>query len=71
MLRPSLAARGVVAVLRTRLPLSRRVVLAAWFVAVGLLPRDAATHLLSWRLAKHSRAAAVDSLLVKLRPATS
>jgi Glycosyl transferase family 2 len=69
--RPSLAAHGVVAVLRTRLPLGRRVVLAAWFVAVGLLPRAAARHLVNWRLAKYSRPPAVDRLLGKLRRATS
>jgi hypothetical protein len=68
--RPSLAAHGVLAVLRTRLPLRRRAVLAAWFVAVGLLPRAAASHLVNWRLVKNSRPAAIDRLLGKLRRAT-
>lgn len=68
--RPVLAARGVACVLRSRLPLRRRAVLAAWFAAVGLLPRAAARHMVSWRLARDSRPAVVDRLLRSLRRAT-
>jgi GT2 family glycosyltransferase len=68
--RASLAALGAVAVLRSGLPLRRRMLLALWFIAVGLLPRTAGRHLVHWRLAKDSRPAALDRLLGKLRRAT-
>jgi Glycosyl transferase family 2 len=71
MSRLSLAARGVLAVIRTRLPPGRRAILAAWFAAVGLLPLAAAKPLVNWRLAKYSRPPAVDRLLGRLRRATS
>jgi glycosyltransferase involved in cell wall biosynthesis len=68
--RLSLALRGAWATRRSRLPVRRRAVLAAWFLCAGMLPRAAAAHVATWRLERTFRPAAVDRLLARLRDAT-
>jgi glycosyltransferase involved in cell wall biosynthesis len=53
--RPALGVRGAWASHAARLPRSRRLILAAWFLAAGLLPRRVAAPLVSWRMAPDSR----------------
>jgi glycosyltransferase involved in cell wall biosynthesis len=68
--RLSLALRGAWATRRSRLPVRRRAVLAAWFLCAGTLPRTAAAHVAAWRLERTSRPAGVDRLLARIRAAT-
>ncbi len=68
--RLALALRGMWAVRRARLPRSRRAVIAAWFLCVGMLPRTAAAHVAAWRLEPTSRPAAVNRLASRIRAAT-
>ena len=68
--RLSLALRGAWALRRARLPWRRRVLLAAWFLCVGMLPRTAAAQIAVWRLEQASRPAAVDRLVNRIRAAT-
>ncbi|HEY9547932.1 MAG TPA: glycosyltransferase, partial [Kiloniellaceae bacterium] len=50
-----LGAAGVAASLEMNASLRRRAVLAAWFLAVGVLPRGPARDVLSWKLVASSR----------------
>lgn len=50
-----LGAAGAAASMKMNANLRRRAFLASWFLAVGLLPRRAAGHLLSWKLVASSR----------------
>jgi hypothetical protein len=65
--RIALALRGAVASRHARLPWKRRAILAAWFIAVGLLPRPLAAPVIVWRLAPAFRPPAVDRFLKTLR----
>lgn len=53
--RLALAAAGAVASLEMTASLRRRAVLAAWFLSVGMLPRQMAMAVLSWKLDASSR----------------
>jgi hypothetical protein len=53
--RLALALRGVLSSRHARLPWKRRAILAAWFVAMGILPRPAAAKLVAWRMFPASR----------------
>jgi hypothetical protein len=53
--RPGLARRGFRASLDAPLPWMRRVGLAAWFLAVGFLPRRLAEPVVYWQLSPRSR----------------
>src|SRR3546814_19743212 len=50
-----LGTAGAVASLEMNASLRRRAVLAAWFLAVGVLPRRPARNVLSWKLVASSR----------------
>jgi O-antigen/teichoic acid export membrane protein/glycosyltransferase involved in cell wall biosynthesis len=65
--RLALALRGALCSRHARLPWMRRVILAAWFLAVGLLPRPVALRAISWRLAPSSRSPSVARLLKTVR----
>ncbi len=66
--RASLAVRGVVASWRySRASALRRLVDAAWFVAVALLPRGGATTLIAWKYLRGSRPRAVRGLVRQIR----
>jgi hypothetical protein len=65
--RSTLALRGAVSSRHARLPWKRRAILAAWFIAVGFLPRLVAARAIAWRLAPASRSARVDRILKTLR----
>ncbi len=65
--RAVLAARGVAASRLARTSGKRRALLAAWFVAVGLLPRALASRAITWRLVHASRPPAVDRVLKAIR----
>jgi hypothetical protein len=65
--RTMLALRGAFASRQARLPWARRAILAAWFLAVGLLPRPLAARGVAWRLAPASRHRRVDRLLKAVR----
>jgi len=65
--RSALALRGAVASRHARLPWKRRAILAAWFIAVGFLPRPLAAPVIVWRLAPAFRPPAVDRFLKTLR----
>ncbi|TXI12617.1 MAG: glycosyltransferase [Rhizobium sp.] len=53
--RISLATAGAVASLRMKASRRRRAMLAAWFLSVGVLPRNMAKAVLSWKLVASSR----------------
>jgi hypothetical protein len=53
--RLALALRGVLSSRHARLPWKRRAILAAWFVAMGILPRQAASKVAAWRMVPASR----------------
>ncbi|TGQ31238.1 glycosyltransferase [Mesorhizobium sp. M00.F.Ca.ET.216.01.1.1] len=55
--RLALAAAGAVASFEMTASLRRRAVLAAWFLSVGMLPRQMAMAVLSWKLEASSRPA--------------
>jgi glycosyl transferase family 2 len=65
--RSALAFRGALASRHARLPWKRRAILAAWFIAVGLLPRRLAAPVTAWRLAPGSRPPGVDRFLKTFR----
>jgi glycosyltransferase involved in cell wall biosynthesis len=65
--RANLALHGAWAARRARLPAVRRLLLAAWFLAVGFLPRRAAGSLISWRMVPDTRPAVVGRTLRKIR----
>jgi hypothetical protein len=65
--RAVLALRGALASRTAPLPFRRRATLAAWFLAVGLLPRKAARHAAAWYFAPGSRPAAVDRVFKTAR----
>jgi glycosyltransferase involved in cell wall biosynthesis len=65
--RARLALHGAWATRRARLPTARRLLLAAWFLAVGFLPRRAAASLISWRMVPDTRPAMVRRSLGRLR----
>jgi glycosyltransferase involved in cell wall biosynthesis len=69
--RLGLALRGARAALHARLPWRRRLVLAAWFLSVGVPPRRIARHALAWNLDPRSRPPAVDGVLKVLRRMTA
>jgi hypothetical protein len=62
-----LALRGAWASRRARLPPARRLLLAAWFLAVGSLPRIMGAHLVSWRMSPATRPALLRESLRKVR----
>jgi hypothetical protein len=53
--RLALALHGVLASRHARLPWKRRAILAAWFLAMGILPRPAAVKVMAWRMVPASR----------------
>jgi len=53
--RLGLGVHGANAILRASLPRSRRVVVAAWYLCLGVLPRRLAIVLLQWRFEPSSR----------------
>jgi hypothetical protein len=53
--RKPLALRGAFASLEARRPLGRRLMLAAWFLIVGFLPRAMAANVAAWLLSPRSR----------------
>jgi hypothetical protein len=53
--RKPLALRGAFASLEARRPLRRRLMLAAWFLVVGFLPRAMAAQVAAWLLSPRSR----------------
>ncbi|MBB3147415.1 GT2 family glycosyltransferase [Phyllobacterium trifolii] len=53
----ALAVAGVTASLEMNASLRRRAVLAAWFLSIGVLPRQMAKTVLSWKLVASSRPA--------------
>ncbi len=65
--RLGLALRGAWASRAARLPWRRRAILAAWFLAVGSLPRGVACDAVAWRLWHSSRSPRVDRALKALR----
>jgi hypothetical protein len=65
--RAVLAFRGALASRAARLPAARRLLLAAWFVAVGVLPRRVAAALVSWRMVPDARPAAMRRALRRVR----
>ncbi|TIN21878.1 MAG: glycosyltransferase [Mesorhizobium sp.] len=67
--RLALAAAGAVASLEMTASLRRRAVLAAWFLAVGMLPRQMAMAVLSWKLDASSRPAFLAGLSRTIRRA--
>ncbi|CAN7637412.1 glycosyltransferase family 2 protein [Mesorhizobium sp. LjRoot246] len=67
--RLALAAAGAVASLEMTASLRRRAVLAAWFLSVGMLPRQMAMAVLSWKLDASSRPAFLASLSRTIRRA--
>ncbi len=68
--RVALGLRGAWASRAARLPWRRRIVLAAWFLAVGLLPRDWAQQAAAWKFSPSSRPRAVDRVVKALRRLT-
>jgi hypothetical protein len=53
--RLALALLGALSCRRARLPWKRRAILAAWFLATGILPRTAAAKVAAWRMVPASR----------------
>ena len=51
----TLAAAGVAASMEMNASLRRRAFLAAWFLSIGVLPRQMARTVLSWKLVASSR----------------
>lgn len=62
-----LGAAGAAASLTANASLRRRTFLAAWFLAVGVLPRRQARDVLSWKLVASSRPAVLAQLSKKIR----
>jgi hypothetical protein len=69
--RLSLALRGLWACRTARLPRGRRMLLGAWFVLSGLLPRTLAQTWVAWYLDKTSRPQLVQRLARTIRRLTS
>lgn len=65
--RIGLGTAGAVASLGMNGSLRRRLFLAAWFVAVGVLPRGLARNVLSWKLVASSRPAVLAQLSKTIR----
>jgi hypothetical protein len=65
--RPVLALRGAWASRSTRLPPTRRLILAAWFLAVGFLPRFVGSRLVAWRALSATRPAILGKALRRVR----
>lgn len=65
--RVGLAVRGAFASRAARLPWKRRSLLAAWFLAVGMMPRPVARLAISWRLSPSTRSPRVSRLLKTVR----
>lgn len=65
--RLSLAMRGVLASGHANLPAVRRAVLAAWFAALGILPRPWAEKIFLWKLDPASRPARVQRAMSAVR----
>ena len=68
--RIDLGLHGAWASRRLRLSLPRRLLLALWFLYVGLLPRRPAAALAAWRFDHTARPAAVRHVLGRLRTLT-
>ena len=68
--RPGLAVRGALATLRASLPPARRVLVAAWYLCLGALPRRLAKPLLQWRYDPSARSPLARAWLKFLRAAT-
>lgn len=68
--RLGLGLRGAWASRAARLPWSRRVILAAWFLAVGALPSGVAREAVAWRFWPSSRSRRVDRVLKAIRRIT-
>ena len=64
-----LMLHGIGASRRARLPRARRMLLALWFMCVGLLPRPIARLAVAWRVAKSSRPRFVDKFMTSVRRA--
>ncbi len=65
--RVSLGLRGAISSRSARFPRKRRAILAAWFLALGCLPRRVASRAAEWRLAPGSRPPRVERLLKLVR----
>jgi glycosyl transferase family 2 len=65
--RIGLALRGAWASRNARLPLKRRALLAAWFLAAGALPRPLARAAVAWKLVPSSRPPRVDRAFKAVR----
>jgi glycosyltransferase involved in cell wall biosynthesis len=67
--RLELAVRGIAASRRLRLNAARRLLMAGWFLAAGVLPARTATAIIRWKMMPANRPAAMDRLLKKMRRA--
>jgi hypothetical protein len=67
--RLELAMRGIAASPRLRLNGPRRLLMAGWFLAVGVLPGRIATAIIRWKMMPANRPPAMDRLLKKIRRA--
>jgi len=62
-----IALRGMASSGQARLPWKRRGLLAAWFAAVGLLPRPVASRAVTWRLVASARPPPFDRIFKAVR----
>ena len=67
--RLALALRGMRASRHLSLPAGRRVLVASWFLAVGVLPLPLAVRMVTWKMAPGTRPALVNSVFKRLRRA--
>jgi hypothetical protein len=67
--RRELALRGIGASRRLRLNVPRRLLMAGWFLAAGVLPGRSARAIIRWKMTPADRPTAVDLLLKILRRA--
>jgi hypothetical protein len=65
--RVGLGVRGAWAARTARLPAARRLLLAAWFLAAGFLPRRMAASAIAWRMVPDTRPAIVGRATRRLR----
>jgi hypothetical protein len=66
--RIAMAARGAWASRSARLPAARRFLLAAWFLALGILPRRLAVRPISWRMVPATRPRLLRWAMKRVRP---
>lgn len=68
--RLGLTMRGIRASASARLIWPRRILIAFWFLCVGLLPQLGARRAIEWRMLKQSRPPAIDRLMTRARRLT-